>query len=84
MSQASERLTNIKRLYNMHRGVTHEDDILPPRLLQPRPSGAAKDVVPGVAEMVQDIYRKRGWDERGVPTPETLDRLGLEWLGRPV
>ena len=79
LMEASERLTNIKRLYNMHRGVTHEDDILPPRLMQPRPSGAAKGVVPGVAEMVQEIYQKRGWDERGVPTPETLDRLGLEW-----
>ena len=81
--ETSDRLTNIKRLYNLQRGVTHEDDVLPPRLLEPRPSGGAKGVVPGVADMVQDVYRMRGWDEFGVPTPETLDRLDLDWVALP-
>ncbi len=30
--------------------------------------------------MLDRYYRLRGWDENGVPTPETLERLGLdEW-----
>ncbi|MCK4471226.1 MAG: aldehyde ferredoxin oxidoreductase C-terminal domain-containing protein, partial [Anaerolineae bacterium] len=30
--------------------------------------------------MLNRYYRLRGWDENGVPTPETLERLGLdEW-----
>jgi aldehyde:ferredoxin oxidoreductase len=27
--------------------------------------------------MLDDYYAFRGWDDDGVPTPETLDRLGL-------
>jgi aldehyde:ferredoxin oxidoreductase len=30
--------------------------------------------------MVGEVYEMRGWDEYGVPTPETRDRLGLEWV----
>jgi len=30
--------------------------------------------------MVREVYEMRGWDEHGVPTQETRDRLGLEWV----
>lgn len=75
--ETGERLITIKRLYNLERGVTAADDCLPPRLMQPRPDGAAAGVVPDVRGMVKQIYEWRGWDERGVPKPETLERLGL-------
>jgi len=75
--EAGERLITIKRLYNLERGITAADDILPPRLMQPKPDGAAEGVVPDVAGMVKQIYEWRGWDARGVPKPETLERLGL-------
>jgi aldehyde:ferredoxin oxidoreductase len=29
---------------------------------------------------VQEAYRARGWDQRGIPTSETLERLGLPYL----
>jgi aldehyde:ferredoxin oxidoreductase len=75
--ETAERLITIKRLYNLERGITAADDILPARLMQPKPDGAAEGVVPNVAGMVKQIYEWRGWDERGVPKPETLERLGL-------
>jgi aldehyde:ferredoxin oxidoreductase len=28
-------------------------------------------------KMVDEFYSHCGWDKNGVPTPETLDRLGL-------
>jgi aldehyde:ferredoxin oxidoreductase len=28
--------------------------------------------------ILQRYYKKRGWDERGIPTKTTLKRLGLE------
>jgi aldehyde:ferredoxin oxidoreductase len=74
---ASDRLVTEKRMYNMDRGITEADDTLCPRLMQPRPDGPAADRVPDVKAMVRAIYLMRGWDEHGVPTPETLDRLGL-------
>ena len=75
-----QRLLNAKRIYNLRRGVTWKDDVLPPRLLQPRPDGCAQGIVPDVATMVKEIYRMRGWDRYGVPKRETLQRLGLAHL----
>jgi aldehyde:ferredoxin oxidoreductase len=28
--------------------------------------------------MLKMYYRKRGWDERGIPTKTTLEKLGLK------
>jgi aldehyde:ferredoxin oxidoreductase len=28
-------------------------------------------------ELVQAYYRVRGWNKEGIPTPETLKRIGL-------
>ena len=72
-----ERLVNIKRLINARYGITSKDDKLPPRLLQPRPTGGAAGVVPDVARQVKELYRLRGWDEDGKPTTERLAALGL-------
>jgi len=32
--------------------------------------------------MLQRYYKKRGWDERGIPTKTTLKRLGLEDIAK--
>ncbi len=72
------RLTNMKRMYNLARGITSADDILPLRLMQPRGGDCADDgVVPDVKTMVKAIYRMRGWNDNGVPKPETLEKLGI-------
>ena len=43
------------------------------RLLALRAAAPAKAALPALAE----YYRLAGWDERGVPRPETVERLGL-------
>ena len=30
--------------------------------------------------MLKECYEARGWDENGVPKPEKLKELGLEWV----
>ena len=76
---AGSRLTNAKRIYNLARGVTSADDILPPRLMQLRSGDYADDgVVPDTETMIKEVYRMRGWDEKGVPKPQTLKNLGLD------
>ena len=75
---ASERIVNIKRLYNVRLGVTRKDDVLPRRLLtQPRPSGRAKGVLPQLDRMLDELYDLRGWSDDGIPRKETVERLGL-------
>ena len=38
---------------------------------------AAKGLVSGIDKMRPEYYKVRGWTPEGVPTKETLDRLGL-------
>lgn len=75
---AAERLHSLKRMFNVRLGVTSKDDILPPRLgLQPKPDGKAAGQLPEMELTVPEYYALRGWDEQGIPSDETLERLGL-------
>ncbi len=73
-----ERIWNLERQFNMAAGLTAKDDTLPKRLLEePTKAGPAKGRVTELDKMLPEYYRIRGWSEEGVPTRETLDRLGL-------
>jgi len=64
-------------------GWSDKDDTNPPRFYEPLPSGPDKGMkVDKATEQkgVQEAYRARGWDERGIPTSETLEELGLPYL----
>jgi aldehyde:ferredoxin oxidoreductase len=64
-------------------GWSHEDDTNPPRFYEPLPSGPHKGMrVDKATEQknVQEACLARGWDEKGIPTSETLERLGLPYL----
>jgi len=75
----SERVINLKRMYNVRLGIRGKDDILPPRLKShARPSGRAQGVLPDVDRMVKELYTFRGWDKDGIPTRNSAARLGLE------
>ena len=76
--EIGERTWNLERQFNLAAGLTKADDTLPPRMLEvPCPSGTAKGKVNELDIMLPEYYRERGWTEEGVPTNETLARLGL-------
>ena len=65
-------------MYNLDRGITSADDILPARVMQLRQGNHPDEgIVPNVETMVKEVYQMRGWDEKGVPKPKTLKKLGL-------
>ncbi len=73
-----ERIWNMERLFNNAAGFTAKDDDLPPRLkTEPAKTGPAKGKVNGIDKMRPEYYKARGWDDKGIPTKETLQRLGL-------
>lgn len=73
-----ERIWNLERLFNLKAGFTCADDTLPKRILEePIPAGPAQGKVARLHEMLPEYYRIRGWDEKGVPTDERLQELGL-------
>jgi len=76
--ESGERTWNLERRFNLAAGLTAADDSLPERMLKdPAPSGTAKGKTSDLPAMLPEYYRARGWDEAGVPTEETLERLGL-------
>ncbi len=76
--ETGERIYNLERLFNNRAGFRREDDSLPQRCLtEPAREGAGKGWVSRLEEMLPEYYRERGWDQDGVPLPQTLRRLGL-------
>ena len=81
-----ERATNLMRLIYGRRGFTKADDMdVSDKHLEPAPAGPAKGLTigPYLPAMVDEYYRQMGWNvDTGMPTVETLQRLGMdEFLG---
>ena len=73
-----ERIWNMEKQFNLAAGFTRKDDDLPKRLkTEPAKTGPAKGLVNGIDKMLPEYYQLRGWTAEGVPTKETLARLGL-------
>ncbi len=78
LNETGERIWNLERQFNLAASFTYKDDTLPARILtEPAPSGSAKGLVCRLDEMLPEYYKLRGWDETGIPSTETLMRLGL-------
>jgi aldehyde:ferredoxin oxidoreductase len=74
------RWVSLQRAIQLLAGWTHEDDHNPPRFYEPLPSGPYKGKKVDRDEeqkLIQEAFAARGWDSRGVPTSETLKKLGL-------
>jgi aldehyde:ferredoxin oxidoreductase len=75
-----ERITNLKRMFSVKRGISRKDDILPARILTHRlTSGGTRGNLFHLGAMLSDYYSIRGWSEEGIPTREKLVELGLDY-----
>jgi aldehyde:ferredoxin oxidoreductase len=79
--EAADRIETTIRLFNLGAGLTRADDTLPARILEePLPDGPAQGQLfgrEGLETMKDEYYALRGWDDEGVPLPDTLDRYGI-------
>lgn len=86
--EVAERSNNMERLFNLREGLTRDDpekgDVLNHRYHDEPTRRGAPDVVGRVIErdkflqMRAELYEHKGWDENGLPKPETLKRLGID------
>ncbi|UCF56666.1 MAG: aldehyde ferredoxin oxidoreductase family protein [Deltaproteobacteria bacterium] len=84
----AERCNNIEKLFNLREGLTRDDlikgDMLNHRYFDEPCKRGAPDVIGTTIDrekfnkMLDEYYEHHGWDENGVPRPETLKRLGLD------
>ena len=78
LTEIGERTWTLERQFNLGAGLTKADDTLPKRMLEdPVPTGNAKGKVAELDKMLPEYYDARGWTAEGVPSNETLARLGL-------
>lgn len=76
--EVGERIWNMERQFNLAAGFTGADDTLPQRLLKDAAkTGPATGKVNELDKMLPEYYQARGWSADGVPTEETVARLGL-------
>lgn len=81
--EIGERALSLTRLFSLREGLGAKDDRLPAQVMKPQVSGMLARVRLDEGEIgkaVGEYYAARGWDEHGVPTPATLERLGISDL----
>ncbi len=80
MMRAGERVWFLQRCLGHIWGATGADDRLGQRIMTPVKEGNIAGVVPDMDTMLREFYAYRGLREDGLPEPEKLRALGLEYL----
>ncbi len=77
--EVARRVLDLERVINMREGITRADDTLPRRYFDdPLPMGPSQGHHIDRAEfaaLLTRYYRRRGWDDEGVPSPERVAEL---------
>jgi aldehyde:ferredoxin oxidoreductase len=80
LMMVGERVWTLERLYNLRAGFTKADDTLPKRMLEDLvPEGPSEGFSVKLDPMLKEYYAFRGWDQNGIPTPEKVKGLSLEF-----
>ncbi|MHA1895191.1 MAG: aldehyde ferredoxin oxidoreductase family protein [Candidatus Helarchaeota archaeon] len=80
-----ERITNLRRAFNMKFGLTAKDDVLPPRMQESMPDGGSAGVVIDLKPMLDEYYQLRSWDPvTGKPLKEKLISLEMNDIAKDL
>jgi len=78
--RCGERIFNLQRMICVGHGISRKDDTLPARFLTERiKDGGTQGNLPCLGPWLGEYYSFRGWTDDGIPTPEKLQELGLEY-----
>ena len=80
LRRSGERITTLQKILNIRYGWKKADDFAyPKRFMEPVTEGPAAGKIPiGLDNAILEYYGTRGWDFDGKPTPELIQRLGME------
>jgi benzoyl-CoA reductase subunit BamB len=73
LAQAAKRYRTLVRAVNIRRGMRRKDDKPPENHWKKRFPELEK-------ELLDTYYQFKGWNNDGIPTKETLDELGLDYV----
>jgi len=72
-----QRNRNLVRAVNVRRGLRRKDEIIPAN----QHTAAGHDFE---QQLLDEYYTFKGWDKDGIPTKETLEKLGLVYVLRDL
>ncbi|SDP07983.1 aldehyde ferredoxin oxidoreductase family protein [Desulforhopalus singaporensis] len=76
--KTGRRIQALRQAFNIREEVDTAEWVIPPRIDQPPPSGPIKGRNLDFKSIKRLGYESLGWDgQTGIPSPETLDSLGL-------
>ncbi len=84
LMQIGERICTIERLFNIREGFSRKDDKLPERFFtESTPIGLPRVKNRKIdhekfEKMLDEYYSLHNWDNNGVPTEKTLQKLGIK------
>ncbi len=80
---AGRRIHLLERYMNTLMGISKKDDTLPERFLtEAETEHKVKKTVP-LKPMLEEYYRRKGYDENGIPHREVLSSLGIDVARNP-
>lgn len=69
----ASRIRNLVRAINIRRGLRRKDE-------KPPDDHWKKRFPEYEQKLLDEYYKYKGWDKEGIPTKETLDKLGLNYI----
>jgi aldehyde:ferredoxin oxidoreductase len=84
LKERGAAIVTLSKCFNIREGWTRAEDHPPERFFkEAHTKGPAKGVTlkeDGFQTLLSGYYQARGWDENGIPTEETLRKLGLDFV----
>lgn len=82
----AEKVYNLERCFNIREGFSRKDDALPKRMYAEPLKGGVRDgeIIRKPDTIIDEFYHEMGWDKNGIPTKETLTRLGLQDIEKDI
>ncbi|MDY6911549.1 MAG: aldehyde ferredoxin oxidoreductase family protein, partial [Chloroflexota bacterium] len=83
METCAERVITLERMFNIREGLTRKHDTVPERFFEEKSTnfgsmGGNRIDRDSFNLMLDEYYKLHGWDQEGVPTAETIERLDLD------
>jgi aldehyde:ferredoxin oxidoreductase len=83
LEKGGERILCLERAFNIREGFSRKDDALPSRFINEpllNAGPATGEVVRNLDGLLDEYYDAAGYTREGIPTPQRLKELGLEYL----
>ena len=76
------RIQNLRQAFTLREGIILGENELPGRIFgnPPDQKGPNKNITAEYKEFYKGYCKKMGWNEKGIPFPETLEDLGLDYI----